>query len=203
MPRDGTRTRLLLLDTAQDLIERNGFAATSVDQIIDASGSSKGAFFHHFASKQALADALVTRYVDADLEMLAAGLAAGAEIADPVEKVLAFVGFYEQWAETLLESETSCLYIAALTERNLLDASTRAEVERGIRGWRTALAGLLADAFAAADVIDGPDVEEFADHLFVTFEGAFLLCRALGSADPMRAQVRVYRQLLAAVLRAR
>jgi len=192
----------MLLDTAQALVERNGFAGTSVDQILEASGSSKGAFFHHFPSKQALADALVTRYVDADLEMLATGLAGSAEIADPVAKVLAFVGFYEQWAETLLDSETSCLYIAALTERDLLDGSTQREVERGIRGWRNALAELLVDAYAAAGVTDGPDVDELADHLFATFEGAFLLCRALGSADPMRAQLRVYRQLVASLLAA-
>lgn len=202
MPRDGSRTRVLLLDTAEQLVQQNGFAATSVDQILEASGSSKGAFFHHFASKQALAEALVTRYVDADLEMLAAGLAVAEEAADPVAKVLAFLGYYESWAGTLLESEASCLYIAVLTEQNLLDSSTAGEVERGIQGWRSALAGLLEDAYDAAGVVDPPDAEELADHLFATFEGAFLLCRSLGSADPMRAQVRVYRQLVARLLQA-
>jgi len=46
-------TRTKLLDAAERLMEQNGFAATRVDQIIDASQSSKGAFFHHFESKQA------------------------------------------------------------------------------------------------------------------------------------------------------
>lgn len=203
MPRDGTRTRQLLLDAAQELVERNGFAATSVDQILAAAGSSKGAFFHHFASKQALAQTLVARYVDADLEMLGAGLTGAAEVADPVARLLAFLGFYEEWAESLLDSQTSCLYIAVLSERDLLDDATRSDVERGIRGWRSAVAALIAEAYAAAQPADAPDPEELADHLFATFEGAFLLCRSLGSADPMRAQLRVYRQLVAALLATR
>ncbi len=200
MPRDGSRTRLLLLDAAEELVKQNGFAATTVDQILAASKSSKGAFFHHFTSKQALAEALVTRYVDADLKMLAAGLASAAEAEDPVARLLAFLGFYEEWAETLLAAEASCLYIAVLSERELLDTTTRAEVERGIRGWRTAVAELLVEAYAVVEPSGAPDPEELADHLFATFEGAFLLCRTLGSAQPMRAQLRVYRQLVAALL---
>lgn len=196
MPRDGSQTRLRLLDAAQELVVRNGFAATSVDQILELSGSSKGAFFHHFASKQALAQALVTRYVDADLEMLAAGLAVADLVEDPVEKVLAFVGHYEQWAESLVAADASCLYISVLTELDLLDEATSAQVARGIHGWRGALAKLLCDAYDEVGLNDGPDPDELADHLFATFEGAFLMCRSLGSADPMRAQLRIYRQLV-------
>ncbi len=70
MPRDGTATRERILDAAEHLVIENGYAATSVDQVIAASGTSKGAFFHHFDSKRDLARALVERYVEADLAHL-------------------------------------------------------------------------------------------------------------------------------------
>ena len=207
VPRDGSLTRTRLLDSAERLMERNGFAATSVDQILEASGSSKGAFFHHFPSKRALAHALVARYVDADIGMLDRGLAAVAPITDPVERALAFLRFYEEWAAELVSEDSACLYIVMLSERDLLDEVTSGEIDRAVRAWRAGFAGLLKPAYDAAGVVGesldeaaAPDVEELADHLFATFEGAYLMCRSQRSPEPMRAQLRVLRQLLQTVL---
>jgi TetR/AcrR family transcriptional repressor of nem operon len=199
VPKDGQQTRERLLDAAEQLVERNGFAGTSVDAILAESSSSKGAFFHHFANKRALASALVERYVDADLDMLRAGLKAAEGEPDPVAKVLAFLGFYEDWSGDLT-SESSCLYIAVITERDLLDDETAEQVQRAITGWRTAVADLLRKAYAARGVIEGPDPDDLADQLFVIFEGSYLMCRALGSPEPMRAQLRVFRQLVESLL---
>lgn len=200
MPRDGSSTRSRILDAAEHLTERNGFAATSVEQILAAADSSKGAFFHHFDSKQALARALMDRYVDADLGQLEAGLAATAAITEPVERLLAFVRHFEAWAEDLVSEDSACLYIAALTESDLLDVSTREAVQRGIVGWRRAVADLLQPALEARGVRHDIDVDALADQLFATFEGGYLLCRSFQSAEPMRAQLRVFRQLLECLL---
>ncbi len=199
MPRDGSSTRARILDAAEGLVERKGFAATSVDEILDASGSSKGAFFHHFDSKRALAAALVERYVDADLDMLRLGVEAAQDVEDPRERALAFLAYYERWAAELVSADSACLYIAVLTERDLLDDATAAAVERAIRTWRDEFARLLRPALRAAGV-RGVDAEALADHLFATFEGGYLLCRSLRSAEPMRTQLRVLRQLVAALL---
>jgi TetR/AcrR family transcriptional repressor of nem operon len=201
VPRDGSKTRTRLLDTAEQLVRRNGFSTTSVDQILEESGSSKGAFFHHFENKRALAHALVQRYVDADLEMLRQGLEAAASAADPIEKVLVFFRHYEDWAEELVAEETDCLYIAMLGERELLETDTVGEIRRAVQVWREEFAGLLRPAYAAAGVVGGPDPDDLADHLFATFEGAFLMCRVEGSPEPMRAQLKVMRQLVGSLLR--
>jgi AcrR family transcriptional regulator len=49
-----TRTRAALLDAASDLFARQGFDDTSVAEILDAAGVSKGAMYHHFAGKEEL-----------------------------------------------------------------------------------------------------------------------------------------------------
>lgn len=199
MPRNGKPTRDLLLDTAERLVERNGFAATSVDAILADSGSSKGAFFHHFSSKRALAQALVERYVEADLAMLRRGLDAAAGVTDPAERLLAFLDYFVHWSGDLT-SDASCLYIAVLSERDLLDHDNAAQVRRAILGWREAIADLVRSAYDARDIADGPDPEDLADQLFVVFEGSYLACRALGSPEPMRNQLSVFRRLVAALL---
>src|SRR5690349_10940976 len=141
VPRDGTGTRDRLLDAAQRLIERQGFAATSVDQILAESKSSKGAFFHHFESKRALGQSLLSRFVDADLALLNAGLRHSEGNEDPVQRLLAFLGYYENWSGDLT-AESACLYLPMVTERDTLEAEAAAEVERAIVGWRSGVAGL-------------------------------------------------------------
>ena len=44
------------------------------------------------------------------------------------------------------------------------------------------------------------DLDALADHVFVTFEGAFLLARSTGESFHMRSQLRTLRQLVAAAL---
>lgn len=58
-------TRNQLLDAALSSFASHGYAAASVDEICQAAGVSKGAFYHHFASKQALFLALLNRWLDA------------------------------------------------------------------------------------------------------------------------------------------
>ena len=60
-----------ILETTLELVIRQGFAATTVDQILEKTGLTKGAFFYHFKSKDDLASALVERWVELDLALLA------------------------------------------------------------------------------------------------------------------------------------
>ena len=52
------------LDTTQALIMSRGYDRFSIQDILDAAGASKGAFYHYFDSKDALLDAIVDRMAD-------------------------------------------------------------------------------------------------------------------------------------------
>jgi AcrR family transcriptional regulator len=43
-----------LLGAARELFARDGYAATSLDEVVTHAGLTKGALYHHFAGKQAL-----------------------------------------------------------------------------------------------------------------------------------------------------
>lgn len=204
MPRDGAPTRTRILDIAERLAIEEGFAATPLDRIIGEANTSKGAFFHHFASKNDLALALVERYAASDVAHLQRGLAAAAAGGSAAGRLLAFVDFFVDEADELMAAQSSCLYVAALTERQLIELGTTDPIVGAIRAWREAIVALLEAAFAEGGTSgaaeDTWDLPALADHVFVTFEGSFLLCRATGEASHMRRQLGALRALLAAVL---
>lgn len=74
--RQAEETRNLLISVARALFAERGYAATSIDEVIQRAGVAKGALYHHFTGKEALFravyDAVLT---DAASGVMAAALA--------------------------------------------------------------------------------------------------------------------------------
>lgn len=197
MPRDGAPTRARILDTAERLVLERGFAATSIDEVIAGSGSSKGAFFHHFPTKNNLARALLSRYAAADVDTLRSFMAAAEEEADdPAGQVIAFVRLFEEAGDAIVAEQPSCLYVSFVNERQLAQDGTAEMIVDAIVAWRTTLRDKLEAATARRPPRPAIDLDALADHVFVTFEGAFILARATSDGSHMRRQLRVLRTLL-------
>ena len=117
MPRDGSLTRERILDAAERLVVERGFAATSVDAVIEAARTTKGGFFHHFPSKRELGRALIARYTAGDLALLAQ-LASEAEAAsgDPAEQLVALIDGFTEAADAHAREAPGCLYVSFVHE---------------------------------------------------------------------------------------
>lgn len=75
-------TRAALLDDATALFAERGYAGTSLEDVASASRVTRGAVYHHFASKQALFEAVLdAQEARATVEITTA--ASGAVAADP------------------------------------------------------------------------------------------------------------------------
>src|SRR5688572_2132294 len=118
--RDPERTRERILDAAQALILDHGFGATTVDAVVRRAGITKGAFFHHFAAKSELGQALVERYAAMDRAHLEENLTRAEKLAsDPLQQMLVFIGLYEEEFEALEEPFPGCLFASYIYENKL------------------------------------------------------------------------------------
>ena len=84
--RQAEATRNLLLDVARENFTQHGYAATSIDDIIQQAGVARGALYHHFSGKEALFRAV---YETVEGEVVARVMAAAAAQASPWESVRA------------------------------------------------------------------------------------------------------------------
>ncbi len=64
MSKNTRNTRSRIVSAAWDLFYENGYDATTVDEIVERSGTSKGSFYHYFAGKDALLSSLSTIFDD-------------------------------------------------------------------------------------------------------------------------------------------
>ncbi len=84
--RQAEATRGLLIDVAREHFTRNGYAATSIDDIIRQAGVARGALYHHFPGKEALFRAV---YETVEGEVVARVMEAAVAKASPWESVRA------------------------------------------------------------------------------------------------------------------
>jgi TetR/AcrR family transcriptional repressor of nem operon len=77
------------LQAAIRVIRVKGYTATRVEDVCEAAGLTKGSFFHHFDSKDELALAAADYWIEGTEAQF--GSASYHELADPLERLLAYV----------------------------------------------------------------------------------------------------------------
>lgn len=198
--RDGTRTRQRILDAAEALVLDRGFAGTTVDDILDAAEATKGAFFHHFETKDALAAALMDRYAALDLENLDRTMARAEQLStDPLQQLLLFVGLYRELFLDLEAPYPGCLMASYTYEAGLFDESVRATIADNVRTWHDRLRAKLDEVARTHPQRVAVDLDSLADAMVVVVEGAFVVSRMRDDPGTTAAQLdhlRTYLELL-------
>jgi TetR/AcrR family transcriptional repressor of nem operon len=197
MAEKGKQTRERILAAAEPLILSQGFAGTSLEDILSATGLTKGAFFHHFRGKADLARALVERYAQNDIEMFG-GFAAQAERLsdDPLEQAFIFLKLFEGQIEDLGAPPLGCVFAAYTYEGLQFDPEIRDFIAEGFRHW-SALFELKFEAVLARQTPRRPaTARDLAEMIMSIIEGGFILSRSLNDATLVARQSRQFRQYL-------
>src|SRR5215472_1894209 len=84
-------TKQKLLDAARELMLAKGYTATSVDEICEAAGLTKGSFFHYFEGKEHLGRVVAERFYSAMQERMRT--APFRQKQDPLDRVIGYVDF--------------------------------------------------------------------------------------------------------------
>lgn len=169
------QTKQKILDTAIRLFREHGYSATTVDDLCQAGGVTKGAFFHHFASKEAVALAAIDQW-----NRMTGALFENApywQVKDPRERLLAYLDFRADLVRGEV-CEFTCLLGTLVQETFASHPALQAACCAGIE----AHAQTLVPTIEAAKAKYAPKAEwsavSLARHTQAVLQGSFVLAKA-------------------------
>ncbi len=169
----GAKTKLL--DAALSVIRAQGYSATTVDDICDEAGVTKGAFFHHFKSKEDLAVSAAEHF-----SSIADGLFSAApyrSLPDPLDRLLAYVDFRKAILKGELPQFT-CLLGTMVQEAYETHARIRQACEKYIGAHAAMLETDIAEAMRQYGVVSDWSAQSLALYTQAVIQGAFILAKA-------------------------
>jgi TetR/AcrR family transcriptional regulator, transcriptional repressor for nem operon len=175
-----------ILDAALMVIRVKGYAATTVDDLCAASDVTKGAFFHHFKSKDDLAVAAAHHWSKVTGEIFVAAPYHGH--SDPLERVLGYLEFRKQLLAGDV-AEFTCLVGTTVQETFQSSPAIRAACEASISGHAAKIETDIADAMRQHGIHAQWTAKSLALHTQAVLQGAFILAEAKDDAKIAAASI--------------
>ena len=181
----GVQTRERIIQAAADLFHKQGVRATSPDEVIEASGTGKGQFYHYFKNKEGLVHAVLQTH----LEAIKTGAAR-------INYEIATWQDLERWFVAQLEAQKSfrmtrgCPFGTIGNEITENDELIRQDLHLIFEVMKHKLAAFFIKEKANGRLLTAADEDRLADFCIATIQGAMLMGRIKRDGRPVEATVR-------------
>ncbi len=171
--RKGERTKEFILEQSAALFNKQGYASTSLSDIMAATKLEKGGIYNHFANKEALmqeAFLFAVQQVETRYNSLLE------ERRDSRSRLYAVLEVFKSFL-TDPPVRGGCPMLNAAIEADDALPALRPSVRRALEGWRTAIKGILERGIARGELRRDLDPESFSSVMLASLEGAVMLSK--------------------------
>ncbi|HET7705752.1 MAG TPA: TetR family transcriptional regulator C-terminal domain-containing protein [Thermoanaerobaculia bacterium] len=181
-------TKQRMLEVGLAMLLKHGYNDLGIQAVLDATGTPKGSFYHHFKDKEDFA----LHVVDAYMEQVHAGLdhCLGDESRAPVDRVRYFFEMTEQKYRD--EGYMGCLLGGLGQELSGISEVFRQKIEECFSQIASRIAVCLDTARKSGEIPADTDTGRMAGLLIDCWEGAALRSRLRGNAAPLNAMLNFY-----------
>ncbi|MDB5099638.1 MAG: transcriptional regulator, TetR family [Cyanobacteria bacterium RYN_339] len=172
-------TRQTILGEAFDLFRKQGYAATTMGQVAEAVGISKGNLTYHFPSKQALFEAVNAFSATFVRERLIAR--SFDEAPEAIAGLEDFCRRIRRWAVDPDGHFVGCIFTNVAVETQHSDVAVGQMARNTLSGFSQALGERFAAAQAAGEIRGDQDAATLSRMFFWMYEGALTISRAMDS----------------------
>ena len=168
----GNKTKAKIVETARELFHKNGVRATSVDQILELSGTGKSQFYHYFNSKEDVVHEVLQFY------MTIAKSSQG-PITTYINSWEDLENFFYDYIRgvKLFNCERSCPVGSIGNELSSENEEIRNDVNMIFGFMKNNISSFFKDLKNNGKLNKSADPDAFADFCIATTQGALLLAK--------------------------
>ena len=162
-----------IIHEALKLFSLKGFSSTSITDILEATGVSKGGFYNHFKSKEDLFFAVLERARQIWREKVLTDLD---KVEPPLDKICKLLENYRDLY--LIDSESipgGCIFINLAVELADKYPHLADGVNQGFSGFKTMVNNFLNDAKKQGDIKGDTSTEAMTEMVFASMLGASVM----------------------------
>lgn len=189
--KESLTTKEQLLQTAMELMLAKGYTATTVDEICEKAGITKGGFFHYFESKEDSGKAVLEYYWQSQVQMVQE--MPFHSIKDPLKRLH---GFLDSFADRARDPQITKSCLIGNFSQEL--SSTYPEIRTLCDKKFSMFADMLKQILDEAKQMYAPrlrfDTRGLAEHFIAIFQGALILSKAKQDTKVIEENIRHFRQ---------
>jgi len=180
------KTRKRIIGHATQLVHRQGLKNTTIEDIVNSAGITKGSFYFHFASKKELGYAVI----DSAASYVLSGLRQVSEdtTLSPAQRLEAMLRIIQNAVQEN-DCGSGCILGNLALEMSDLHEGYRRKLAQVFDEWALLFRKLLEEMQRDGEIAAGLDAADFARHAVVVLEGGIMLSKVKRDPVPLRAEM--------------
>ena len=191
MENRGFNTRLKIIEQAAVIFNKYGYAGSSLNELMKATGLKKGGIYNHFKSK----DEIIIEAFDYSVKMInRAVYASYKDIADIPGKLLAIVEFYRKYPLSPV-IEGGCPIVNTAVDSDNAHPALKERVKTVLNNAVEIITSLIEKGQQIGQVNENLSARDAAMFFVTTIQGAILMTRTIENShliDVMAGQLKQY-----------
>lgn len=168
------KTKQFIIEKTASLFNTKGYMSTSLSDITEATGLTKGSIYGNFDNKDQVA--LEVYKYNSSLLSKSMARSLGDEFSTAIDKLNAFVNFYRKNWEAVFENG-GCPLMNAATEADDTFPSLKKQVTQSFEGWIKKITAVIVHGQKTGEIHTDVDADEYGSLFIMLVEGGILLAK--------------------------
>ena len=191
------QTKAFIIEKTAPIFNRKGYAGTSINDMTDATGLTRGSIYGNFANKDEVALAAFDFNLSKINTIFKTELAKQNTTQD---KLLVFVHVYVNFLSHPFPSG-GCPILNTATEADDTHPELKKKVMAGILRWKQTIVDLVEEGIAEKEIEESVNPEQIALTIIATIEGGLMIAQSTGKMNYLKLIVKSVEKLINDLIR--